>query len=141
MQIGRACVDCGNKRRGWAPLTRSPAPMLDPSRGCEESLSNRSSLPNRLDFACAGRLQQSEALARGLLRILVALSFVLDLQAGPFIRVDGPEVGLFEFAIGGGLRRQQRQGRPPDFWFGLSIWFGVSAGAGRSPDGRCLVFV
>jgi hypothetical protein len=105
------------------------------------SLSNRSSLPNRLDFACAGRLQQSEALARGLLRILVALSFVLDLQAGPFIRVDGSEVGSFELAIGGGLRRQQRQGRPPDFWFGMSSWFGVSAGADRSPDGRRLVFV
>ena len=49
-------------------------------------------------------MQQSEALARGLFRILVALSFVLDLQASPFIRVGGPEVGPFEFAIGGGLR-------------------------------------
>ena len=67
-------------------------------------LSNRSSLPNRLDFACAGRLQQGEALASGCLRIPVALSFVLDLQAGPFIRIDGLEVGSFELAIGGGLR-------------------------------------
>ena len=80
---------------------RSPATMPGPSRGL---LSNRSWLPSRLDFACAGRLQQSEALARGLLRILVALSFVLDFQAGPFIRVGGPEVGSFELAIGGGLR-------------------------------------
>ena len=67
-------------------------------------LSNRFPLPNRLDFACAGRLQQGEALAGGLFRILVALSFVLDLQARPFIRVDGPDVGSFELAIGGGLR-------------------------------------
>ena len=82
-------------------MTRSPATMPGPSRGL---LSNRSSLPSRFDFACAGRLQQSKALARGLLRILVALSFVLDLQAGPLIRVGGPEVGSFELAIGGGLR-------------------------------------
>ena len=67
-------------------------------------LSRRPSLPNRLDFACAGRLQQGEALASGCLRIPVALSFVLDLQAGPFIRIDGLEVGSFELAIGGGLR-------------------------------------
>ena len=67
-------------------------------------LSNRSSLPDRLDFACAGRLQQGEALARGFLCILVALSFVLDLQPRPFIRVDGTAVGSFELAIGGGLR-------------------------------------
>ena len=105
------------------------------------SLSNRSSLPDRLDFACAGRLQQGEALARGFLRIQVALSFVLDLQAGPFIRIDGLEVGSFELAIGGGLRRQQRQVRPPDFWFGISIWFGVSAGAYGSPDRSRFAFV
>jgi hypothetical protein len=67
-------------------------------------LSRRSSLPNRLNFACAGRLQQGEALARGLFRILVALPFVLDLQACPFIRIDGLEVGSFELAIRGGLR-------------------------------------
>ena len=104
-------------------------------------LSRRPSLPNRLDFACAGRLQQDEALARGFLRILVALSFVLDLQARPFIRIDGLEVGSFELAIGGGLRREQRQVRPPDFWFGISNWFGVSTGAYGSPEGRCLAFV
>jgi hypothetical protein len=119
-------------------MTRSPATMPGPSRGL---LSNRSSSPNRLDFARAGRLQQGEALARGLLRSLVALPFVLDLQARPFIRVHGPEVGSFELAIGGGLWRQQRQGRPPDFWFGMSMWFGVSTGVYRSPDGRRFAFV
>src|SRR5438132_8957233 len=67
-------------------------------------LRGRLSLPNRLDFACAGRLQQGEAFARGLLRIQVALSFVLDLQAGPFVRIHGLEVGSFELAIGGRLR-------------------------------------
>jgi hypothetical protein len=103
-------------------------------------LSNPSSLPNRLDFACAGRLQQGEALARGFLRIQVALSLVLDLQAGPFIRIDGLEVGSFELAIGGGLRREQRRVRPPDFWFGISNWFGVSTRACGSPDGRRLIF-
>src|SRR6185369_7848509 len=104
-------------------------------------LSSRFSLPDRFDFACAGRLQQGEALARGLLRILVALSFVLDLQPRPFVRVDGTAVGAFELAIGGGLRRQQRRVRPSDFWFGISGWFGVSAGAYRSPDGSRFVFV
>ena len=76
---------------------RSVAPL----RGL---LSRRPSLPNRLDFACAGRLQQDEALARGFLRIQIALSFVLDLQAGPFVRIHGLEVGSLELAIGGGLR-------------------------------------
>ena len=104
-------------------------------------LSNRSALPNRLDLAGARRLQQSEALARGFLRIQVALPFVLDLQAGPFIRIDGLEVGSLELAIGDRLRRQQRQGRPPDFWFGISIWFGISTGAYGSPDGRRFAFV
>src|SRR6266487_6685748 len=66
-------------------------------------LSNRSSLPNRLDFACAERLQQGEALARGFLRIQVALSFVLDLQAGPFVGIHGLEVGSLELAIGSRL--------------------------------------
>jgi len=66
-------------------------------------LSSRFSLPDRFDFACAGRLQQGEALARGLLRIQVALSFVLDLQAGPFVRIHGLEVGSLELAIGGRL--------------------------------------
>ena len=98
-------------------------------------------MPNRLDFAFAGRLQQSEAIARGFLRIQVALSFVLDLQASPFVRIDGLEVGSFELAIGGGLRRQQREVRPPDFWFGISNWFGVSTGAYGSPDGRRFAFV
>src|SRR5215217_4255401 len=112
MQIGPACVNCGSKRR---PVAR-------------RSLSNPSSSLNRLDFACAGGLQQSEALAGGLLRILIALPFVLDFQARPFIRVDGPEVGSFELAIGGGLWRQQRQVWPPDFWCGMSIGFGVSTG-------------
>ena len=104
-------------------------------------LAGRLSLLNRLDFAGAGRLQQGEAIARGFLRIQVALSFVLDLQAGPFVRIDGLEVGSFELAIGGGLRRQQRQVRPPDFWFGISRWFGVSTGAYGSPGGRCLALV
>jgi hypothetical protein len=67
-------------------------------------LSNPSSLPNRLDFACAGRLQHGEALARDFLGIQVALSFVLDLQAGPFIRVHSLEIGSLELAIGGRLR-------------------------------------
>ena len=98
-------------------------------------------MPNRLDFAFAGRLQQSEAIARGFLRIQVALSFVLDLQAGPFIRIDSLEIGSLELAIGDGLRREQRQVRPPDFWFGVSVWFGVSAGTCGGADGRRLAFV
>jgi hypothetical protein len=104
-------------------------------------LTGRLSLPNRLDFAGAGRLQQGEAIPRGFLRIQVALSFVLDLQAGPLVRIDGLEIRSFEFAIGGGLRRQQRQVRPTDFGFGISNWFGVSTGADGSPGGRCLALV
>ena len=142
MQITRSCLDCENIRHGpLAPLTRWPATMLGPVARLRGLLLNWSSLPNRLDFACAGHLQQGEALARGFLRILVALSFVLDLQARPFIRIDGLDVGSFELAIGGGLRRQQRRVRPPDFWFGISNWFGVSTGAYGSPEGRCLAFV
>jgi len=123
---------------GAGPVAGEDARPVARLRGL---LSKRSSLPNRLDFACAGRLQQSEALARGFLRIQVALSFVLDLQASPFVRIDGLEVGSFELAIGGGLRRQQREVRPPDFWFGISNWFGVSTGAYGSPDGRRFAFV
>ena len=67
-------------------------------------LTGRPSLRNRLDFASAGRLQQGEAVARGFLRVQVALTFVLNLQAAPFIRIDGLEVGSLEFAIGSGLR-------------------------------------
>ena len=67
-------------------------------------LAGRLSLRNRLDFASAGRLQQGEAVACGFLCVQVALSFVLNLQAAPFIRIDGLEVGSLELAIGGGLR-------------------------------------
>ena len=104
-------------------------------------LTGRLPLRNRLDFASGGRLQQDEAVACGFFRVQVALAFVLNFQAGPFIRIDGLEVGSFELAIGGGLRRQQRQVRPPDFWFGISRWFGVSTGAYGSPGGRCLALV
>jgi hypothetical protein len=119
-------------------LTRCPAPMPGPLRGW---LADPSSLLDRLDFTGAGGLQQSEACARGFLRVQVALSFVLDLQARPFIRIDSLEVGSFELAIGGGLRREQRRVRPPDFWFGISNGFGGSTGAYGSPKGRCLAFV
>jgi hypothetical protein len=61
-------------------------------------------LPNRLNFACAGRLQQGQAVARSLLGILVALSLVFGLQAGPFNRIHGLEVGVVELAIGRRLR-------------------------------------
>ena len=142
MQIDPSCLDCGSERRGpRAPADAVAGADARPVARLRGSLSNPSSLPNRLDFAAAGRLQQSQALACGFLRIQIALSFVLDVQAGPFVRIDGLEVGSFELAIGGGLRRQQRRVRPPDFWFGISNWFGVSTGAYGSPDGRCLAFV
>ena len=67
-------------------------------------LSGRLSLRNRFDFASGGRLQQGEAVACGFFRVKVALPFVLNLQAAPFIRVDGLEVGSLELAIGSGLR-------------------------------------
>ena len=67
-------------------------------------LTGRLSLRNRLDFASAGRLQQGEAVTCGFLGVQIALSFVLNLQASPFIRIDGLEVGSLELAIGGGLR-------------------------------------
>jgi len=110
-------------------------------RGSRGALSGRLSGPDRLDFACAGCLQQREALARGFLGVLEALPFVLDLEAGPFVRIDRLEVGSLELAIGDGLRREQRQVRPPDFWFGVSVWFGVSAGTCGGADGRRLAFV
>jgi hypothetical protein len=46
------------------------------------------------------RLKQAQAVARNLLGILVALSLVVDFQAGPFIRVHGPNVGSPELAVG-----------------------------------------
>jgi len=67
-------------------------------------LSGRLSLRSRFDFASGGRLQQGEAVARGFFRVKVALPFILNLQAAPFVRVDGLEVGSLELAIGGGLR-------------------------------------
>ena len=67
-------------------------------------LTRRLSLPDRFDFASGGRLQQGEAVACGFLRVKVALPLVFDLQATPFIRIDGLEVGSLELAIGGGLR-------------------------------------
>ena len=67
-------------------------------------LPGRLPLRNRLDFASGGRLQQDEAVARGFFRVQVALAFVLNLQAGPFIRIDGLEVGSFELAIRSRLR-------------------------------------
>jgi hypothetical protein len=82
--------------------------------------------------------QQSEAIARGFLRIQVALSFVLDLQAGPFIRIDSLEIGSLELAIGDGAAATAAPGRQPDFWFGISNWFGVSTGAHGSPGGDAL---
>ena len=67
-------------------------------------ITRRLSLRNRLDFASGGRLQQGEAVACGFLRVQIALPLVLNLQAAPFIRIDGLEVGSLELAIGGGLR-------------------------------------
>lgn len=104
-------------------------------------LSRRLSPPRRLDLTCAGSLEQGEASARGFLRIQVALSFELDLQTFPFVRIDRLEVRSLELAIGGGLRREQRRVRSPDFRFGVSIWFGVSTAAHGSPDRRRLAFM
>ena len=116
--------------------TRWPAPVR--LRG---SLANLPSLPDRLDFTCAGSLQQDEALAHGFLCIQIALSFVLDLEAGPFIRIDGLEIGSVELAIGGRLRREQCRVRPPDSGLGNTNWFGGSTGAEGSPTGRCLALL
>ena len=103
--------------------------------------SNRALLPSRLDLAGAGGLQQGQAVARGLLGIQVALSLVFDLQAGPFVGIDGLEIGSVELAIRRWLRRQQRQVRSPDPGRNISIWLGVSAGTHESTDRRRFAFV
>ena len=100
---------------------------------------DRASLPSRLDLAGAGGLQQGQAVARGLLGIQVALSLVFDLQAGPFVGIDGLEIGSVELAIRRWLRRQQRQVRSPDPGRNISIWLGVSAGTHESTDRRRFV--
>ena len=96
---------------------------------------------DRFDLTEARCLQQDEALARGLLRILITLPFVFDLQAPPFIRIDGLEVGSLELAIGVGLRRQQRRVWPPDVWLDVSYRFRRTAGAWDGANGRRFAFV
>ena len=64
--------------------------------------SNRTSLPNRLNFACAGCLQQGEAVARRLLGIQVALPLIFDLQAGPFTGSTVLRSGLLNSQSGAG---------------------------------------
>ena len=90
-----------------------PATRLCQSR-LRGLLLDRRSVPRGFDLACAGRLQQAQAVARSLLRILIALSLVFDLQVGPLIRIHGLEVRSLELAIRCRLRGKQRRIRSPN---------------------------
>ena len=95
---------------------------------------------DRFDLACAGRLQQDQAVARSLLCILIALSLVFSLQVSPLIRIYGLEVSSLEFAIRCRLRGKQRRVRSPNSWLRISNRFRVAADTYGRTGGRRLDF-
>jgi hypothetical protein len=94
-------------------------------------------LPNGLNLACAGCLEQGQAIACCLLGILEALSLEFDFQAGPFIRIHGLKIGSFQLAIRCGLWREQHRVRPANSRFRVPVLFRVPAGACSNTDGSC----
>jgi hypothetical protein len=97
-------------------------------------LSGRSPMPNGLNLAHARLLKQAQTVARNLLGILEALPLVIDLQAGPLIRVHNTDIGSLEVAIGRRLWCEQRRVGSVDAQFSISAWFSVLMGT----RGSCL---
>ena len=89
-----------------------------------------------LNLASAGYLQRLQTVADRLLRFLVTLPLVIELQARPLIQIHGLEVvGSPERAIGLWLRREQRPVGP------ANSQSRVSMGNGGNMDcGSCLGF-
>ena len=106
-------------RRHSSPLPQKREASLPPDKimhrvrraasscGSVTALMSASSsrLPNGLD----GGLQRAQAFACCLLGILVALPLIIDFQAGPFIRIHGPDVGAVELTIRCWMWREQRR--------------------------------
>ena len=97
-------------------------------------------MPDGLNLTCAGGLQLAQALACGLLGILVALPLVFEFQAGPFIRIHGADVRSIELAIRCGKCCEQRGVGPANEWFGIRL-FRVSMGARGGTNRSRLDFV
>jgi len=95
-------------------------------------------MPNGLNLAHARRLEQAQSVARNLLGILEALPLVIDLQAGPLIRVHNTNIGSLEVTIGRRLWCEQRRVGPVDSQFSISTWFSVLMGTRGSAGGSCL---
>jgi len=92
---------------------------------------------NRLNLAFARHLQLPQTRAGDLLRTLVALPLVIELQARKFVGVHGVAVSP-KLAVGRGLRYQQRAGRPTNSQFRISLGGRGGGRSGRSGSGLCL---
>lgn len=97
-------------------------------------------MPNGLNLAHARLLEQAQTVARNLLGILEALPLVINLQAGPLIRVHNTDIGSLEIAIGRRLRCEQRRVGSVNSQFGISSWFSVLMGTRGSAGESCLGF-
>lgn len=95
-------------------------------------------MPNGLNFAHARLLEHAQTVARNLLGILEALPLVINLQAGPFIRVHNTDIGSLEVTIRRRLWCEQRRVGSVDSQFSISTWFSVLMGTGGSAGGSCL---
>lgn len=83
----------------------------------KSALPNGPFLRNVLDLAQARCLQPAQAVACRLFGILIALPFILGLQARPFVGVHRLDIGSLELAAGCGLGRKQRRIGPADAQF------------------------
>jgi hypothetical protein len=95
------------------------------------------------NLAFARCLQQPQTVAYGLLRLLVALPLVVELQPRPLIRIHGLEVDPPELAVGRRLRYEQRPVGPANPDLRVSLHGGGGGGSGGrcgGLDGICLNF-
>src|SRR5438477_465531 len=84
------------------------APSMNSTRCCPLFLADGGErMSNGLDLASARCLQQPQALARDLLRALIALPLVIEFEPRPFGLIDGLAVGSPELAVRRRLRYQQ----------------------------------
>ena len=93
-------------------------------------------MPGGLNLAPARCLQQPQTVAYHLLRGLVALPLVVELQARPLIRIHGLQIGCLQLAVGRWLRCEQRALGPVNSQ--LRVYFGRRGS--RCGGGFCLDF-
>ena len=101
------------KKRKWRDCYGGRADGLLPD--------DRRRMPHRPRLALLQCLQPPQTVARDLLRMLVALPFVVELQACELFGIHGLEIGSPERAVGCGLRFQQRLLRPASACFSLRM--------------------